>query len=329
MKISRSRVLIILPAIALAATSLIAPANADSGKSNEGQAGVIYNSIPSPLPGNLPSLGFESVAFKELGNAVNFKSQSVQTLSKVVVTMSSWACVSGSWNKSGTCVTPEDASFSQPITLNIYGPSADGVHPGAQLASITKNFDIKYRPSASTQCTNGKWYDEDSKTCFNGLSQNISFEVKNVKVKGSAIFGITYNTTSYGYSPIGSSAPCFSTTQGCPYDSLNVALSQDPTDVSVGSSVDTGKLWFASTYAPWYTDGGAAGVGTFRLDSPNVPAAWGINDSASAPWYVPAFKVISNSDSNGDSHSSASSSKSTASHSDTSKGDGKHGVKQD
>lgn len=328
MKISKRKVLIVVPAVALIATSFLTPASADSGKGSEGQSGVIYNSIPSPLPGNLPSIGFESTAFNEFGNAVSFKSQSEQSISKVIVTMSSWACASGNWYKSGTCTTPEDASFSQPITLNIYGPSADGVHPGAKFASITKTFDIKYRPSASTRCTGGKWYDEDSQTCFNGLSQNITFDVENVKVKGSAIFGITYNTTSYGYSPIGSTAPCFSTLQGCPYDSLNVAVSLDPTNVSVGSSVDPGKLWLASASGGQYADGGSAGVGAFRLDSPNVAPWWGTvgPNYDAAPWYVPSIEVISNSDVNGDFHSKA---KSTVSHSDNVKIEGKRGIKQD
>jgi hypothetical protein len=329
MKISTRSAKVLIPLLALSFATAMAPARADSSNGDGQKSGVIYNSVISPLPGNLPSYGFESVAFNELGNAVNFSSSGNHSLSKVVVTMSSWGCVSGSWSLH-TCSTPEDATFAQPITLNVYGPSTDGgSHPGPQLASITNTFNLKFRPSASPLCVGdniGKWYEKSSKTCFNGLAQNITFNLKNVKVGGNAIFGIAYNTTHYGYAPIGEYPTCFHTTQGCPYDSLNVALTQDPTNVTVGSSVDVGKAWFASTYAGWYTDGGAAGVGSFRLDSPNVAAAWGVSDPASAPWYVPAIKVFANGEGKGDNQSDE---KSPSSKAPDNNSDGKQGIKKD
>ena len=331
MRISKPAARLLIPLIALAFATAMSPAVADSSNGDSQKSGVIYNSVITPLPGNLDSLGFESLAFNELGNAVNFSTNGNHDLSKVVVTMSSWGCASGSWNLK-TCSTPEEASFAQPITLNIYNPTANGgVNPGTRIASVTKTFDINYRPSASPLCVGsdaGKWYDKSSKTCFNGLAQNITFNLKDVKVGSSAIFGIAYNTTHYGYAPVGQSAACFSTPQGCGYDSLNVALTQDPTSVSAGSSVDIGKIWFASTNAGWYADGGAAGVGTFRLDSPNVAANWGLNAPyTSAPWYVPAIKVFaSNAGGNDGEHSDA---KPAPSHSSDNSNSGKQGIKKD
>jgi hypothetical protein len=260
---------------------------------------------------------------------VNFSAGVSHDVSKVVVTMSSWACASGSWDLH-TCSTPEDATFTQSITLNIYSPSNDGVNPGAKIASITNTFNIKYRPSADPLCVGdnlGKWYDQVSKTCFSGLAQNITFNTRNVKVGDKAIFGIAYNTTSYGYAPIGTSAACFSLPQGCPYDSLNIALTQDPTDVSVGSSVDPGKLWLASTYGGTYADSGAAGLGSFRIDSPNVAPWWGSGTSSStAPWYVPSIKVFANGEGKGDNQSDE---KLSNSKDPNSRSDGKHGIKKD
>jgi hypothetical protein len=46
------------------------------------------------------------------------------------------------------------ATFSQPITLNIYDPS-DTVNPNA---SATQTFAVPYRPSASIKCIGGRWY---------------------------------------------------------------------------------------------------------------------------------------------------------------------------
>ncbi len=294
MRINKRTALLVVPIVALSIASFVLPASADSNEDTNGKSGIIYNSVVTPLPGNLPSLGFEATSTSEFGNAVNFTAGSSHVISKVVVTLSSWGCASGSWYAK-TCLTPKDANFSLPITLNVYGPSVDGANPGAKLAAATQTFNIDYRPSASPLCTEGRWYEKSSKSCFNGLAQNITFKLKNVKVPSSAIFGITYNTTHHGYAPIGQSAPCFSTPQGCGYDSLNVGLSEDPTNVTKGSSVVPGKPWLAAPSGDWYADGGAAGVGTFRMDSPNAPAWWGVNSpSDSAPWFVPAIKVFAN-----------------------------------
>jgi hypothetical protein len=294
MRISKLTLGVLLPVIGVVFASLATPALADSNNGKDQKSGVIYSSLVTPLPGNLPSVGFEALAYKEFGNGVNFSNGTSRDLSKVIVTMSSWGCSSGSWIAK-TCSTPEDANFMIPITLNIYGPTTDGVNPGAKITSVTQTFAIKYRPSASSSCTGpnaGKWYDKSSKTCFNGLAQNITFNFDHVKIPSGVIFGVSYNTTDYGYAPIGTGAPCFTTAAGCGYDSLNVALSEDPTNMTTGTSVTPGKLWLNSPMSSQYTDLGASGVGSFRIDSPNFPAAWGTAATNSAPWYVPAIQFI-------------------------------------
>ena len=323
----------LLPIAALVLAGLVAPATADSGDGNSNQKNVVYSSLVAPLPGNLPSLGAEAYAFNELGNAVTFSPGSSRNLTKVVVTMSSWGCAAGSWNLH-TCSTPEDSTFSQPITLNIYNPSIDGTNRGAKIVTVTKTFSIKYRPSASALCTGanlGKWYQNSSKTCYNGLAQNITFNMQNVTVPNSAIFGITYNTSHYGYAPIGQTASCYTSSGGCGYDSLNIALSEDPTNVTVGSNTYSGKLWQNSPLGGQYCDGGAAGTGFFRLDSPNTVPCWGAGASASsAPFSTPAIQIYASHGNNdgkeadsGHSDGADNSAVQSGSHSETD-----HGVKQ-
>ena len=53
---------------------------------------------------------------------------------------------------------------------------------------------------------------------------------------------------------------------GCGYDSLNVGLSQDPTNVSVGSDPNPGTLYWNTQTAGNYCDDGVGGTGTFRID---------------------------------------------------------------
>ena len=234
-------------------------------ESNNGP--VIYDSTVIPLPGNMVSVGAEATGFKEIGDEITFAGTE-RNLSKVTATMSSWGCQSGHWN-TADCVTTPGATFSIPITLNIY--NAGDPTPGGLIATKTQTFSIPYRPSSdNTNCTGGRWF--DGTTCFNGLAHNITFDLTSlgVTLPNSVVYGITYNTTSYGPNPIGTSAACFSSSGGCPYDSLNVALSPE---VTVGSKPFADTLYWNNAFASNYCDGGAAGVNLFRLDSPSN-ACW-------------------------------------------------------
>jgi hypothetical protein len=252
---------------------------------------VIYDSTVSPQPGNLPSVGAEAYAFNELGDGITFAG-TARVAKTVTVTMSSWGCQTGSWY-SNNCVTTPGTTFSLPITLNIY--AAGSPAPGALIATRTQTFAIPYRPSAdNTNCIGpdaGKWYQSSTGLCYNGLANNITFDLSagNVVLPNSVVYGIVYNTSHYGPSPIGESAPCFSTSAGCGYDSLNIALAPV---VTVGTKPYFNTLYQNSPFGGEYCDGGLAGTGTFRLDSPT-----------SACWvgYVPAaqftaYTVVTNKD---------------------------------
>jgi len=45
------------------------------------------------------------------------------------------------------------------------------------------------------------------KTCFNGLANDVTFNFAGVTVPSTVVYGIAYNTSHYGYSPIGETAP--------------------------------------------------------------------------------------------------------------------------
>ena len=216
--------------VALVATfTLAGTASAAPGSS------TIYSSLlSSPLHGNMPSVGAEAYAFSELGNDVTFAGKN-RSLTNVTVTMSSWGCQSGHWFD-GNCVTANGATFSVPITLTVYSKADESV-----VASSTQTFAIPFRPSASPKCNDGRWYDNALKACFNGLATNVTFAFSGQKLPDAVTYGIAYNTTHYGYLPIGESAPCFTSSGGCGYDSLNVALSTE-TDVSAGSDNFLGSV---------------------------------------------------------------------------------------
>ncbi len=196
---------------------------------------------------------------------------------------------------------------------------------GTKFASLTQTFNIPYRPSAdanyTTDCANdaatysepvsdfaGTWFDASDGHCYNGLATNVTFNFGHTRVPNKLIYGIAYNTSDYGAHPYGDATACHSTPEGCGYDSLNVALSNSPTSPSIGTDPQTGTVYEATGYAPYYCDGGTGGVGVFRIDAENTQGScWGqtgtVNTadgnqeggSIGAPYYIPAvqFNAVS------------------------------------
>ncbi|HEY3336589.1 MAG TPA: hypothetical protein VGK16_15260 [Candidatus Limnocylindrales bacterium] len=202
---------------------------------------IVYSTLaPNPLHGNMPSLGAEAYGFVSIGQNVTIAAG--KSLSNVVVTMSSWGCESGSWY-AGDCVTTPGATFSVPITLTVAG------------VATTRTFDIPYRPSASPKCLGedaGKWFDNALKGCFNGYALNVTFPRSAQALPTTFGVVIAYSTSHYGPSPIGEATDCYTTSGGCGYDSLNVALAQVPS--ASGSAI--GDLLFGgdpqSEYSGYY-----------------------------------------------------------------------------
>lgn len=272
-------------------------ASAASGGAAPAASSVLYNStVTLSRVGNLPSVGGEAYAFAELGNQIGLTRAA--RAGTVVVTLSSWGCQSGTWFDDD-CVTAPGARFTEPITLNVYAAPTSTtpptVVPGVRILSVTKTFSIPYRPSANaTKCTGssaGAWFDKPLGSCFNGVATNITFNLTSLDLilPKSLVFGIAYNTSDYGYAPYGDSTACHSTSEGCPYNSLNIGLSQDPTNLSRGTDPNPGTIFQNSPLAGEYCDAGAGGTGAFRLDLPGDPC-WGVSTSDEAPWYIPAVE---------------------------------------
>jgi hypothetical protein len=263
-------------ALAMGATAAIAQSNT-----------AVYNSIPKPVPGNVSSEGPEAYAFSEIGDGVHLSGlQPGATLGRVTVIMSSWGCVQGSWY-AGTCVTPDNATFSQPITVNVYSVpgTSSSYTPGALLATITDTFTLPYRPSVNPSCpadSNGvitKWYDAKDKTCYHGITAPITvdFSKLNIPMPSQLIVTVAYNTTDYGPQPIGQSA-CNTTSAGCPYDSLNVSTdTTDGTYTFIGSPLDPNGIFFNHIHGSLALDeGGWAGYHPqMEIDVNQKPASAG------------------------------------------------------
>lgn len=224
---------------------------------------TIYNTIENPLAGNYPSQPFAAQQVSEFGDRAAFSIAGTKAKT-VTLTMSSWACQTGHWTSG--CVTTPGATFTHPITINIYnvGP---GNSVGSLIATRTETKTIPYRPSSDlTNCGPTQWF--DGANCFRGLAANVSFDFSslNATLPSQVIVGIAYNTSFYGYAPMGSQ-PCTFTTEGCPYDSLNVALVDPAVTQTAGTNPAPDDAYFNTSTPAWYCDGGTGGFGTFRLDA--------------------------------------------------------------
>lgn len=250
-----------------------------------------YNSIPNPLPDNVASEGPEAYAFVELGDGVNLALTGTHNhLTSVTVVMSSWACQNGNWYTAGTCSTSSGATYTLPITLNIYsavlGTSLEGnpaYQPGALLKSVTQQFTLPYRPSSdSTHCDGKAWYDAVKRICSHGIAAPITFTPGSLTLPANVIVTVAYNTTHYGPNPIGEGAACFSTPAGCFYDSLNIS-----TDDNNGAYTASGSPLDVTGIFVNYTNPSNSCSGT-------VPAGVLGDDALPGCWtnYHPEMKVL-------------------------------------
>ncbi len=223
---------------------------------------VVYNSIPNPSAGNYPSQAFEATSTSEFGGQVQLAGAAANPT--VTVQMSSWGCQNGTWFNHD-CSTTSGATFTEPVTLNIYTVGA-GNSVGTLVATSTQTFQIPYRPSADpVHCTgaqSGEWYSTADNTCYNGFATPITYNLTGT-IPQSAIVTVAYNTSDYGATPYGDNTACHATSAGCGYDSLNVALTGP---VTVGSQPDPTDAYLNSSWSGAYCPANQT-TGTLRLDS--------------------------------------------------------------
>jgi hypothetical protein len=248
---------------------------------------VIYNTIPSPLPPNVPSQPYEAVQAGEFGGLIQFVGgDSSYTLGSATVAMSNWALGSDYSSEFGTTITGAtitSSGFYLPLTLDIYNVGAANT-VGSLIDSDTIDAFIPWRPAPGGGTCTGTTYEGTDGKCYNGSLSTVTFSLTGVTVPDQVIYGLAFNTTDYGLSPTGVIGP---------YDSLNFGLStSSPT---VGSNPLLGTVYWETSSAHWYADGGAGGGGVFRQDqnwSPYSGAIEFTDNPASTPTPEPSSLLL-------------------------------------
>lgn len=218
----------------------------------------------------MANIGFQATQTSEFGDYVHLggteRNLNAVTVT-VTVTMSDWALASD-------YPSLPSAGWTRPITLNIYNavPGTPLNAVGSLLGTVTQTFTIPWRPAADPTCPNGIACGAGNGQCYNGLAFNITFDLgsSNVTLPNDVIVGVAYNTQTYGSAPIGVVGP---------YNSLNVGVEGSAT---AGTDDNADRVFWNTSTAGWYTDGGAAGVGIFREDT-----NWGMPATSFAQGTIP------------------------------------------
>lgn len=218
-------------------------------------ASIIYDAIPDPLPPNMASVGFQATQTSEFGDYIHLGGVN-RELRTVTITMSIWALHS-------EYPAMSNAGFDHPITLNIYNVVAGSPLNtiGSLIATKTQTFTIPWRPEADPTCPGGTAWRAGDNQCYNGMAFNITFDLssQNITLPDDIVVGVAYNTQSYGDAPLGVTGP---------YNSLNVGAAGITT---IGSDDNTDNVFWNTSTAAWYADGGTGGVGIFREDTAWTP----------------------------------------------------------
>ena len=222
---------------------------------------TVYDATPNPLPPNVASLGFQATQTSEFGDHVVVDGAD-RNLESVTVTMSDWALFSD--YSADPRYMNDSTNWTHSITVNVYDDElAPGGVPTTLLATTTETVTIPWRPAADPSCPGGTAWRAADTNCYNGLAFDATFDLSssNVTLPDEVIVGVAFSTQSYGAAPVGVAGP---------YNSLNVGV---PTNqpVTVGTDKDTDAVFWNTSHAPNYTDGGLGGTGTFREDTNWTP----------------------------------------------------------
>ena len=220
-----------------------------------------FNSIPSPMPGNVSSVGFEAKGISEFGDYIVLSgTQRSRAALPVTVVMSIWACQSDA-TVGGACTTTPGATFAQPLTLKIYSVDHSGTVPAASaqpLLEVDHTFNLPYRPSydPNDTCTPQAWRSAADGKCYNGMAYDVRFTLPSgPDLPDELIWSISFDTYSSGYHPTGGQ------NNKKPYNSLNVSAATKGKP-SYGSEGEADGVFINTSNSDDYGDNAAA-KGTF------------------------------------------------------------------
>jgi hypothetical protein len=221
-----------------------------------------FDTTTTPLPPNVPSLGYHITATSEFGDLVRLDG-AAHFIDTITITMSSWAIHSDYPRLS-------PVGFTHPITLKLYDVDRSSGRPrvGKVIGSATTPFLIPWRPEPDASAPASPlrpWRAEDGRY-YGGVAFNLTFDLSrlNLALPDEVIFSVSFNTQFHGDDPLIAEGP---------YNSLSMGVSA--TAPSPGTDTSPGAVYWKTADGAFYSDGGSGGVNVFRMDT-----GWGSHSPA-------------------------------------------------
>ena len=265
-------------------TCFVLPKTGPVCDAGAGNTDAAYNSMPVDVEHcGPPSWGFQARQTAEFGDLVELEITGGGNLQSMTVDFQSYACLAGSWNGDpSNCTDPAGETFTVPITAKLYSLGLDGA-VGDVIATATINPYIPYRPAADPGCANPvQFADPVSGECHYSLSVPLEFTGfsfpngdHTFSDGEQVIWTVQFNTSTWGYSPIGTTGP---------WDSLNVGVKAYPGAPYAGVDVDPDGWYLNSAVGPGnYCDAGVGGLNTLRANSPCRPGLTPLAEIVTGP----------------------------------------------
>ena len=209
----------------------LAGAAAATTLSLSAQAALVYSNLPATTPPNVPSLGYQATSTSEFGDHVQLAAGG-RGLNTVTVMMSSWALASDYGSS--------DPGFEHDLTFSLYNYTGDAA-AGSLIAAKTITTVVPWRPAADPTCAGGTGWRAGDGNCYNGYAFNVVFDFSadGIVLPDELVFGLSFNTQSYGDNPTG--------TEGG-FNSLNFGLVAAAP--SVGTDVDPDSVFWNTSHQP-------------------------------------------------------------------------------
>lgn len=212
---------------------------------DRGASNIAYNAMPYGVTNCYrAALGFEANAINEFGDGVGLAG-SGRHLSTLQVMFADYACESGGGT---SCTTTPGATFTHPVTANIY----DVNNLAVPIATVTQTQTFPYRPSADpVRCPQNptQWYNPARGACSSSIGTVVTFRFSGQTLPDHVVWTVAFNTEHYGYHPIGVPGP---------YNSLNVGATSFTGAPYAGTDLDPdiAYLSYGSPPSPLIPDTG-------------------------------------------------------------------------
>lgn len=182
-------------------------------------ATVIYNNLPNTIPPNVTSIAAQATGTSQFGNAISFAGTD-RDLTSITILMSDWA------DQIDYPTAGDATGYDQDITVNLYNPATAGV-PGSLIATRTQTVHVPWHDIATGSA--------------NGNAFTAAIDFTGVAVPDSIVYGVGFNTQTYGATPTGVAGP---------FNELNYGLLTSQTSSLVGTDLDPSDIYIdsATTY---------------------------------------------------------------------------------